>query len=187
MNTLGGIFVGVLAFLGLQNLGSGWRTFFLVGLIPLAAIAYGRRSMLETERYEAVRADERGEHLDHTSLFEPWKPAYRTTVLAVGLVTFFRYFVISAGAFWWAYYAQQEIGMSVATSGLYLAAAGIAGASGFLVAGRLMDRFGRKPMFEIYMAGALVFGVWTFQTLDAGIELAGACASRSSSGSVRSR
>ena len=114
----------MLAFLGLQNLGPGWRTFFLVGLIPLAVIAFGRRSMLETERYEAVRADERGEHLDHTSIFEPWKPAYRTTVLAVGLVTFFRYFVISAGAFWWAYYAQQEIGMSVATSGLYLAAAG---------------------------------------------------------------
>ena len=34
-----------------------------------------------------------------------------------------------------------------------------------------MDRFGRKPMFEIYMAGALVFGVGTFQTLDAGVEL----------------
>ncbi len=175
MNTLGGIFVGVLAFLGLQNLGPGWRTFFLVGLIPLAVIAFGRRSMLETERYEAIRADERGEHLDHTSIFEPWKPAYRTTVLAVGLVTFFRYFVISAGAFWWAFYAQQEIGMSVATSGLYLAAAGIAGASGFLVAGRLMDRFGRKPLFEVYMAGALVFGVWTFQTLDAGVELPVLC------------
>ena len=49
-------------------------------------------------------------------MLEPWKPAFRTTVLAVGLVTFFRYFVISSGAFLWAYYAQQEIGMSVATS-----------------------------------------------------------------------
>jgi len=65
--------------------------------------------------------------------------------------------------------------MSVGTSGLYLAAAGLAGASGFWVAGRLMDRVGRKPMFEIYMAGALVFGVWTFQTLDANIELPALC------------
>ena len=171
MNTLGGIFVGLLAFVGLQGLGPGWRSFFLVGLIPLGLIAYGRRSMRETGRFEAVRA----EHLDHTSLLEPWKPEYRTTVLAVGLVTVFRYFVISGGAFWWAYYAQQEIGMSVATSGLYLAAAGLAGASGFLVAGRLMDRFGRKPVFEVYMGGALVFGVMTFQTANAGLELPALC------------
>jgi len=34
MNTLGGIFVGVLAFVGLRDLGPGWRSFFLVGLIP---------------------------------------------------------------------------------------------------------------------------------------------------------
>jgi MFS family permease len=38
-----------------------------------------------------------------------------------------------------------------------------------------MDRFGRKPMFQIYMIGALVFGVWTFQTLNAGVELPVLC------------
>ena len=65
--------------------------------------------------------------------------------------------------------------MSVATSGLYLAAAGLAGATGFLVAGRLMDRFGRKPLFQLYMAGALLFGVWTFQTLNTGVELPALC------------
>jgi MFS family permease len=52
--------------------------------------------------------------------------------------------------------------LSVSRSGLFLAAAGLVGALGFLVAGRLMDRFGRKRMFEVYMAGALVFGTLTF-------------------------
>jgi len=177
MNTLGGIFVGVLAAIGLQDLTPlGWRAFFLVGVIPLLLVARGRRSMLETERYEAVRADDRSEALDHTSLFEAWKPAFRTTVLAVGLVTFFRFFVVSAGAFWWAFYAQQEVGMSVSLSGLYLAAAGLVGAAGFLVAGRLMDRYGRKPVFIAYMLGALVFGTWTFQVRDATLMLPVLCA-----------
>jgi MFS family permease len=175
MNTLGGIFVGILAFIGIQDSPLGWRGFFLVGLLPLLAIAWGRRSMLETERYEDISTDERSAHLDHVGLLEPWKLAYRTTVLAVGLVTFFRFFVVSSGAFWWAYFAQQEVGMSVATSGLYLAAAGLCGATGFLVAGRLMDRVGRKPTFLAYMAGALVFGVWTFQTTNAGVMLPVLC------------
>jgi putative MFS transporter len=175
MNTLGGIFVGILAFIGIQDSPLGWRGFFLVGLLPLLAIAWGRRSMLETERYEDISTDERSAHLDHVGLLEPWKPAYRTTVLAVGLVTFFRFFVVSSGAFWWAYFAQQEVGMSVATSGLYLAGAGLCGATGFLVAGRLMDRVGRKPTFLAYMAGALVFGVWTFQTTNAGVMLPVLC------------
>lgn len=163
MNTLGGILVGVLAFVGLQSTPLGWRAFFVVGLIPLAIIAMARRSMRETERYEAVRADPSSERLDHTSLWEPWRPAYRANVLAIGLLTFFRHAAVAAAAFWWAYYAQQEVGMSVSLSGLYLAAAGVLGAAGFIVAGRLMDRFGRRPAFVAYMVGTLAFGTWLFQ------------------------
>lgn len=163
MNTLGGIFVGILAFVGLQSTALGWRAYYVVGTLPLLLILWGRRSMLETERYVTVRSDERSDHLDHTSLMEAWRPEYRATVLAVGLVTFFRYFVVSAAAFWWAYFAQQEVGMSVSLSGLYLAVAGVVGAVGFIVAGRLMDRYGRKLLFIAYMLGTLVFGTWLFQ------------------------
>jgi len=171
MQTLGGILVGVLAFLGLQSTPLGWRAFYVVGLLPLILIAIGRRGMLETERYEAVRADPVAERMDHTSLREPWRPEYRATVLAVGLVTFFRYAVVSAAAFWWAYYAQREVGISVSLSGLYLAAAGLVGAVGFVVAGRLMDRFGRKPVFAAYMIGTLAFGTWLFQVRNAALML----------------
>ena len=175
MNTLGGIFVGILAFVGLQNTPLTWRGFFVVGLIPLILVAMGRRSMLETERYQAVRADPASEALDHTSLWEAWRPEYRRTVLAVGLLTFFRHAAVAAAAFWWAYYAQAEVGMSVSLSGLYLAAAGVLGAVGFLVAGRLMDRFGRRPAFIAYMLGALVFGTWLFQIRTAALMLPVLC------------
>lgn len=163
MNTLGGIAVGILAFAGLGETALGWRAFYLVGIIPLLLVAIGRRGLRETTRYEAVRADET---LDHVSLWEPWKPAYRTLVLAVGLMHFFRFVPVSAAAFWWAYYAQREAGMSVSMSGLYLAASGILGAVGFVVAGRAMDRFGRRPTFLVYMTGAIVFGAATFNVHD---------------------
>ena len=68
----------------------------------------------------------------------------------------------SSDLFWWAFYAQEETGMSVATSGLFLAASGLVGAIGFFVAGRLGDRFGRRPTFMAYMVGALVTGIATF-------------------------
>jgi MFS family permease len=177
MNVLGGVFVGVLGFLGITSTPLGWRAYYVVGLLPLVLIALGRRGMLETERFEAVRADTASARLDRASLWEAWRPEFRTTVLAVGLVTFFRYFVVSAGAFWWAYYAQQEVGMSVSTSALYLGLAGLVGAGGFFAASRLMDRIGRVPAFLVYMAGALVFGTWTFQVTDAGVMLPVLCAS----------
>lgn len=164
MNTLGGIAVGVLAFVfGILPFDVSWRVYYVLALVPLVLIAIGRRSLLETERYSAVQRSEVFERLDHVGLLEPWRPAYRATVTAVGIVTFLRHAVAASAAFWWAYYAQQEVGMSVSLSGLYLAAAGVVGAAGFFVAGRLMDRFGRKPVFQAYMVGTLVFGTWLFQ------------------------
>jgi putative MFS transporter len=176
MNTLGGITVGLLAFgFSVLPFDVSWRAYYVLALIPLVIVAIGRRSMLETERYAAVRSSEGFAHLNHTGLLEPWRPAFRSDVLAVGLVTFFRYAVISAAAFWWAYYAQQEVGMSVSLSGLFLGAAGVLGAVGFIVAGRLMDRFGRKPVFLAYMAGTLVFGTWLFQIHIPGLMLPVLC------------
>jgi putative MFS transporter len=99
---------------------------------------------------------------------EPWRRAYRRNVLAVGLMHFFRFAAVSSGAFWWPYYAQQEAGMSLSLSGLYLGIAGLVGALGFIVAGRLMERWGRRPTFIAYLAGAGLFGVPLFQIHSAG-------------------
>jgi MFS family permease len=164
MGTLGGIFVGLLAFAGLGNTPLTWRAFYLVGLIPLVVVAIGRRGMLETERYSAVMESTKAGSLDLKRLFEPWKASFRGTVVAIGLMHFFRFAAVTAATFWWPYYAQREVGMSLSLSGLYLAAAGFVGAAGFIVAGRLMDRWGRKPAFILYNAFALVFGIFLFQT-----------------------
>jgi hypothetical protein len=119
--------------------------------------------MLETERYAAVRSSEVSMRLDHTSLWEPWRAAYRRNVLAVGMMHFFRFLLISAGVFWWPYYAQVEVGMSIQLTRFYLGVAGIVGAVGFMFRGRLMDRWGRRPVFILYTGLAAAFGIALFQ------------------------
>jgi len=171
MLTLGAILVGLLGFLGLGSTPLGWRAFYLVGIVPLIVVAIARRGMRETERYAAVRESAAGAKLDRSSLLEPWKRPFRYNLLAVGLLHFFRYFAVSAAVFWWPYYAQQEVGMSLSLSGIYLAVAGVLGAAGFLVAGRSTERWGRRPTFLVYTAASAVFGVWLFQTRNVALML----------------
>ena len=175
MLTLGGILVGILAFAGLASTPLSWRAFYLVGLIPLAVVAILRRRMHETARYSAVRAADNDGVLNHTNLLEPWRPQYRRNLLAVGLLHFFRYLVIAAAVFWWPYYAQQEVGMSVSLSGLYLAIGGLLGALGFVVGGRLMDRWGRRPSFILYTASSGFLGAILFQVHSALVMLPFLC------------
>jgi MFS transporter, putative metabolite:H+ symporter len=164
MLTLGGILVGVLAFVGLGTTALQWRAFYLVGIVPLIVVAMMRRGMHETERYTAVRAQRGAGRLNQTSLGEPWKPRYRRNLLAVGLMHFFRYTALSAAVAWWPTYAQREVGMSVSLSGIYLATAGVLGAVGFLVGGRLMDRWGRRPTFLLYEVLTGILAIVVFQT-----------------------
>jgi len=178
MDTLGGITVGVLAFAGLQNTGLSWRAFYLVGIIPLVVVGLARRSLLETRRYAKVKeADHTVHHLDMAKLTEPWRPEYRRNLVAVGIMHFFRYATTSAAVFWFPFYAQQEVGLSLSTVGLYIGAAGVVGALGYIVGGRLMDRWGRKPTFVLYMVGAVIFGVAVFQVRSAALMLPVLCLS----------
>ncbi|GAC1364998.1 MAG: hypothetical protein NVSMB32_08120 [Actinomycetota bacterium] len=164
MGTFGGISVGLLGFAGFMGNPIGWRAFYLVGLIPLVVVAIARRGLRETQRYEAVRQGAQAAGRDCGGVFEAWKPEVRHNVLAVGLTHFFRYLAVSAGVAWWVYYAEKEAHMSVSLTGAYLAIAGVVGALGFVVAGRLMDSFGRKPTFLVYVTLAGILGTALFRT-----------------------
>jgi MFS family permease len=79
------------------------------------------------------------------------------------MLHFFRFIAVASAVFWWPYYAQQEVGVSISVSGIYLGVAGVLGAIGFLVAGRLMDRWGRRPTFLLYTLMSALSGVVLFQ------------------------
>jgi putative MFS transporter len=160
MGTLGGITAGMAGFVGLGSTSLGWRAFYLVGLMPLVVVAIARRGMRESARYTAQRA--KGKQT--SNMLEPWRPEYRRSVLTIGLIHFFRYLAISAAVFFFSTYATREVHLSFRMASLDIAAAGLLGALGFLVGGRLIDRYGRRPVFLTYMALAVVFGVALFQT-----------------------
>src|SRR5207247_7886027 len=86
MSTLGGIFVGVLAFAGLQDTPLDWRAFYLVGIIPLVVVAIGRRNLLETRRFDALKRVDVNSRLDTASMGEPWRPEFRRNLIAVGFM-----------------------------------------------------------------------------------------------------
>ncbi|MGH9075097.1 MAG: MFS transporter, partial [Acidimicrobiales bacterium] len=56
MGPLGAILVGLLSAVHLQDSPLSWRAFYLVGVLPLLAVAVGRRRLRETGRFTAERA-----------------------------------------------------------------------------------------------------------------------------------
>jgi len=54
---LGGIFAGLLGASGLQHTDLGWRSFYLVGIVPLLVVAVGRHWMRESRVFLASRQE----------------------------------------------------------------------------------------------------------------------------------
>lgn len=174
MGTLATIVVGLMGQFGFED-AFGWRAFYLVGILPLILVAFARRGIHETERFTQVQAVAGAAGLNQTSLWEPWKPRFRRTLLSIGSMHFFRNIATASAVAWFAFYAEEEAGVSKTTTGLYLAVGAAVGVFGFIVGGRLMDLIGRKPAFILYTALSGVFGVVLFQSHDPTVILVALC------------
>lgn len=163
MGTLGGVTVGLLGFAGLQHVPVlGWRALYLVGILPLIVVAIARRRMRETRLFAQSRRGRAAPRVLR-DLLEPWKTGLRGRIVAVGVISFFRMVAASAAIFWFAYYAEKEAGVSQGLTGLAIALGGITGTLGYVVAGRVMDRYGRRGTLIAYQAVGGAFGAWVFQ------------------------
>ncbi len=61
---LGGIFAGLLGASGLQHTDLGWRSFYLVGIVPLLVVSVGRHWMRESRVFLASRQKEQASRQD---------------------------------------------------------------------------------------------------------------------------
>jgi MFS family permease len=126
----------------------GWRLFYVVALVPLAVVVYLRRNLSETTAY-AVAA-ERGR------IDRPWWPDLKPTqaqhlsrlLLVLGAVGM----LATTSFFYAAELAQDSYGWKGLFTLIVFAAAPTT-LLGYVVGGRLSDRYGRKRILTLSVLG----------------------------------
>jgi putative MFS transporter len=161
-NALGTIAVAVLLFANVQDGPLEWRTFYLVGLVPLLALTVLRRRLLETRRFLAHRERAVPDE-EQVDFLEPWKPQYRRRLVLVGILHMLRSIPLFGSTAWWAFYAERERGFSAMDVAVFIGLAYGFGCVGYYVCGRLMESWGRRPTAMLYISGGLVFSMTLFQ------------------------
>jgi benzoate transport len=135
----------------------GWRGMFALGLVPAAVSFIVRRRVEEPALFV-----ERAEHLRRgTARKLPLKRLVadaRTTRTSLGVtilcsVQNFGYYGLMI---WLPSYLSRTFGYSLTRSGLWTSATILGMALGIWLFGIAADRFGRKPTFLFYQAGAVV-------------------------------
>jgi MFS family permease len=168
-NAFGAIAVGILLGAKLQDGPLEWRTFYLVGLLPLVLLTFIRRRLKETRRFVETkqrREDDPTSVAPDPSLLEPWLPQYRRNLVIVGLVNMLISIPLFGATAWWAFFAERERGFSSTQVAIYIICAYGLGTVGYYVCGRLMERIGRRPTALIYGVGGIVWAIVLFQVDD---------------------
>ena len=136
----------------------GWRSLYLVGLAPLALMAYWRRSMPETIMYESTQSAQVHERKDE-SVWAPFVHLISHSsgkLLAISSVAFFFAIGSSSAAFFAPKYLQDVHAWSPASVAILMALGGAFGIVGNPLAGWLSDRFGRRPVSSGFSVGFLI-------------------------------
>ena len=150
-----GLAAGIFAFVDVMPF--GWRSLYVIGVVPLLFLAYFRRSLPETKRFEEHR-DAMGDGPEFKGLRPVVHLAQmypgRVAVLSLALVPFS--FVMTTAFTFMPKTLQEVHGYEPADVTAIFLIGGALGILGNIVAGQLGDRFGRKPVMCISMVvGAL--------------------------------
>lgn len=128
----------------------GWRLFYVVALVPLAVVAYLRRNLRETRAFGAAAAAARVQ--------QTWWPRLgardRSRLWRLTVVFGFVGMLNTTAFFYAAELAQDRYGWEGLFTVIVFAAAPTT-LMGYVVGGRLSDRFGRKP---VTVSAVVVFG-----------------------------
>lgn len=132
----------------------GWNTLFLVGIIPVILAYFIRRHLHESDEFlqtkQAVKANKT--KISFKRLFETSYLCFQTLGLMVMTI------VQIAGYFglmnWLPSIVQKQQGLSVSKSSIWMIATIVGMSCGMVVFGYIMDKFGVKVAFSIFLIGS---------------------------------
>ncbi|MCB9508034.1 MAG: MFS transporter [Myxococcales bacterium] len=136
----------------------GWRAVYLAGVIPLVLLAYARRDLRETARFEAREVP------PPSSLFALTRTHHLRRVLQVGAVWFLTYLCTQTAVSLWKEFAVSERGLDDAAVGRALVLASLVSMPLVFAAGRLLDAVGRRAG-AVVIYGVTIAGVWAAYSL----------------------
>jgi putative MFS transporter len=125
----------------LLKLPFGWRNVYFIGLIPLLMIIFARRSIKETKRYlDTVKYNKQ----DKTPLLFIWKTPYRKRLIHASIIWLMTYACTHSTFVFWKEFAVAERNFSDEMVAKAVSLASIVALPMVFLAGRFLDRAGRK-------------------------------------------
>jgi putative MFS transporter len=146
--------LALLIFGFVETLPLGWRSMYLVGFFPLAVIAYLRRRLPETSRFEsqAARAEASPTLASALRPLVSLVKVYPRRFAAISSVRFLNAFATQAPGLFLPKYLQEEHGWDPGRFAIVGAVIGFGALCAMPLVGRLGDRMGRKPVSIVFMA-----------------------------------
>lgn len=149
----------------------GWRGMYLIGILPLLLVAFLRRNVRETVRFEALRAARERSKTPSPGILatvklaiEPLLGPYRGRVLLVALLWNCVGLVGAPAVTFFSLYAKRDQHWTSTQISHAIVLAYLVGAGGHLLAGWSLDRVGRKLTTGVaYVVGAVAI-LALFQT-----------------------
>lgn len=141
----------------LEPAGHSWRWLYVIGVPPLVLVAFLRRRLGESRRFEAAR--------DEGRLVDTWRailrPPYQRWLLLVVAVMFLLRLAEQAQTFALDF-LQTDRGQSASTASAMLIVAGLPGIPIMVAAGGLSDRYGRRLVGCGFTVMTMIGGVGFF-------------------------
>ena len=160
--------LAALLFAGVEYVPFGWRSLYLVGLGPLLVLAYWRRTLPETARFEAHRqhraAVQQTEHVLRP--LADLMRMYPGRLVAVASVVFVLALAESPAGFFGPKYLQDAHGWSPTAVGLMTFCGGALAIVGNTFAGRLSDRWGRRRVTILFLVVQVAFTITYYNAFE---------------------
>lgn len=122
----------------LLRLPTGWRTVYFVGAVPLLLVAFARRGMQETKRFQSRAGAQRA------SFFSILRGPHAGRVALVATVWALSYVCTQTAVTFWKDFALHERNLTESEAGLSISVAAVGALPLVFLAGKMLDLWGRR-------------------------------------------